>query len=332
MPSSHPIRPVAIIGTGSYLPEKILNNRDLETLVNTSDEWITSRTGIKERRIARPDEPTSEMAAAAARRALENARVSASEIDLIIVATMTPDSACPSVGCHLQRILEAERAVCFDLSAACSGFLYGIETARALIGLGSYQKALVVAADKISDLINWEDRNTCVLFGDGAGAAVLSASETDAQIISISLGSNGSLGQSLYVPGGGSCSPLTRENIDQKINTLHMNGRETFKKAITHMADSAEQALALAGLKASDIKCVIPHQANIRIIEGVAERMELPLSSFFINLDRYGNTSAAATAIALDEAHREGRFRSGDHILLATFGAGFTYGASVVRW
>lgn len=326
------VRHVAVVGTGSYVPERVLTNRDLEALVSTSDEWITSRTGIKERRIARPDEPTSEMAAAAAERALQNAGVSAAEIDLIIVATMTPDSACPSVGCHLQRILNAERAVCFDLSAACSGFLYAIETARAMIALGTYQKALIVAADKISDLINWEDRNTCVLFGDGAGAAVLAVSDTESRIISSALGSNGLLGQSLYVPGGGSACPLNAGNIDSKINTLHMNGRETFKKAITHMADTAEQALTQAGLSAGDITCVIPHQANIRIIEGVAERIGVPMEKFFINLDRYGNTSAAATAIALDEAHCEGRFQTGDYILLATFGAGFTYGAAVVRW
>lgn len=326
------VRHVAVVGTGSYVPEKVLTNRDLETLVSTSDEWITSRTGIKERRIARPDEPTSEMAAAAAERALQNAGVSAAEIDLIIVATMTPDSACPSVGCHLQRILKAERAVCFDLSAACSGFLYAIETARAMIGIGVYNKALIVAADKISDLINWDDRNTCVLFGDGAGAAVLAVSDTESRIISSALGSNGLLGQSLYVPGGGSANPLNAGNIDSKINTLHMNGRETFKKAITHMADTAEQALAKAGLTPDDITCVIPHQANIRIIEGVAERIGVPMEKFFINLDRYGNTSAAATAIALDEAHRASRFKTGDYILLATFGAGFTYGAAVVRW
>lgn len=330
--SRQPSRTVSIIGTGSYVPERILTNAELEKTVETTDEWITSRTGIKERRIAAPDEPTSAMAANAARNAMEQAGVTAEEIDLIIVATVTPDTFFPSTACHVQRILGAKNAACFDVSAACSGFLYGIEIAQQFIGAHTYNTVLVIGADKLSSIVNWEDRNTCVLFGDGAGAAILRNRADSHGVITSYMGSDGNYGDILHMPGGGCAVPITKDNIDQKLNTLHMNGRETFKQAVTSMLTAANKALEQSGLAVEDLTCIIPHQANIRIIEALADRLDVPLSNFHINLDKYGNTSAAAVAIALDEANRTGRFKVGDYILMVVFGGGLTYASSVVQW
>lgn len=330
--SRQPSRTVSIIGTGSYVPERILTNAELEKTVETTDEWITSRTGIKERRIAAPDEPTSVMAANAARNAMEQAGVTAEEIDLIIVATVTPDTFFPSTACHVQRILGAKKAACFDVSAACSGFLYGIEIAQQFIGAHTYNTVLVIGADKLSSIVNWEDRNTCVLFGDGAGAAILRNRADSHGVITSYMGSDGNYGDILHMPGGGCAIPITKENVDQKLNTLHMNGRETFKQAVTSMLTAANKALEQSGLTVEDLTCIIPHQANIRIIEALADRLDVPLSNFHINLDKYGNTSAAAVAIALDEANRTGRFKVGDYILMVVFGGGLTYASSVVQW
>ena len=330
--SRQPSRTVSIIGTGSYVPERILTNAELEKTVETTDEWITSRTGIKERRIAAPDEPTSAMAANAARNAMEQAGVTAEEIDLIIVATVTPDTFFPSTACHVQRILGAKNAACFDVSAACSGFLYGIEIAQQFIGAHTYYTVLVIGADKLSSIVNWEDRNTCVLFGDGAGAAILRNRADSHGVITSYMGSDGNYGDILHMPGGGCAVPITKDNIDQKLNTLHMNGRETFKQAVTSMLTAANKALEQSGLAVEDLTCIIPHQANIRIIEALADRLDVPLSNFHINLDKYGNTSAAAVAIALDEANRTGRFKVGDYILMVVFGGGLTYASSVVQW
>lgn len=330
--SRQPSRTVSIIGTGSYVPERILTNAELEKTVETTDEWITSRTGIKERRIAAPDEPTSVMAANAARNAMEQAGVTAEEIDLIIVATVTPDTFFPSTACHVQRILGAKNAACFDVSAACSGFLYGIEIAQQFIGAHTYNTVLVIGADKLSSIVNWQDRNTCVLFGDGAGAAVLRNRGDSHGVITSYMGSDGNYGDILHMPGGGCAVPITKENVDQKLNTLHMNGRETFKQAVTSMLTAANKALEQSGLAVEDLTCIIPHQANIRIIEALADRLDVPLSNFHINLDKYGNTSAAAVAIALDEANRTGRFKVGDYILMVVFGGGLTYASSVVQW
>lgn len=327
-----PSRTVSIIGTGSYVPERILTNAELEKAVETSDEWITSRTGIKERRIAAPGEHTSHMATKAAERALEQAGITAAEIDLIIVATVTPDTVFPSTACHVQRMLQADNAACFDISAACSGFLYGVEVAQQFIGNHTYNTVLVIGADKLSSIVNWQDRNTCVLFGDGAGAAVLRYRAGSHGVITTFMGSDGNYGDILHMPGGGCAVPVTKENIDQRLNTLHMNGRETFKQAVTSMLAATNKALDLAGLTVGDIKCVIPHQANLRIIEALAERLDVPLTNFHVNLDRYGNTSAAAVAIALDEANRSGRFEVGDYILMVVFGGGLTYASSVVQW
>lgn len=327
-----PTRTVSIIGTGSYVPERILTNADLEKIVETNDEWITSRTGIKERRIAADGEHTSHMATKAAQNAMEQAGIDASEIDLIIVATVTPDTFFPSTACHVQRMLGASKAACFDISAACSGFLYGIEVAQQFISNHTYNTILVVGADKLSSIVNWTDRNTAVLFGDGAGAAILRYRAGSHGVITTFMGSDGNQGEILHMPGGGCALPVTKENIDQRLNTLHMSGRETFKQAVVSMLAAANKALEQSGLTVNDLTCIIPHQANLRIIEALAERLGLPLSKFQINLDRYGNTSAGAVAIALDEANRTGRFEVGDYILMVVFGGGLTYASSVVQW
>ncbi|PTX95975.1 3-oxoacyl-ACP synthase [Spartobacteria bacterium LR76] len=327
-----PSRAVSIVGTGSYVPEKVLTNAELEKMVDTTDEWIVSRTGIKERRIAAEGEFTSHMAANAARRAMEQAGVTAEEIQLIVVATVTPDTFFPSTACHVQRQLGAKNAACFDISAACSGFLYGIEVAQQFISNHTYETILVIGADRLSSIVNWKDRNTCVLFGDGAGAAILRYRAGSHGVINTFMGSDGNYGDILHMPGGGCAMPITAENVDQRLNTLHMNGRETFKQAVISMMAAANTALDRAGLKVEDLTCVIPHQANLRIIEALADRMDLPLDRFHMNLDKYGNTSAAAVAIALDEANRIGRFKVGDYILMVVFGGGLTYASSVVQW
>ncbi|MGC1479691.1 MAG: beta-ketoacyl-ACP synthase III, partial [Chthoniobacterales bacterium] len=327
-----PNRTVSIIGTGSYVPERILTNADLEKMVDTNDEWVTSRTGIKERRIAADGEHTSHMAAEAARRAMDQAGIDATEIDLILVATVTPDTFFPSTACHVQRLLGAKEAACFDVSAACSGFLYGVEIAQQFIANHTYETILVIGADKLSSIINWEDRNTCVLFGDGAGAAILRYRAGSHGVITTYMGSDGNYGNILHMPGGGCSIPVTRENVDERLNTLHMNGRETFKQAVLSMSHSARMALDAADLTTDDLTCIIPHQANMRIIEALSDRMEIPIENFMVNLDRYGNTSAAAVAIALDEANRSGRFEIGDYILLVVFGGGLTFASSVIQW
>lgn len=329
---SQPKRTVSIIGTGSYLPEKILTNAELEKSVETSDEWITSRTGIRERRIAAEGETTSDLASKAALAAMENAGITAEEIDLIIVATITPDMFFPSTACFVQTKIGAKKAACFDVSAACAGFLYALEIAQQFITSHTYDTILVVGAEKLSSIVDWTDRNTCVLFGDGAGAAVLRHRGGTHGVISTYMASDGGLSDILYIPGGGSRFPITKDNADQRLNCIKMNGKETYKHAVISMLDAANRALAEANLKASDLACIIPHQANLRIIEAIADRMKVPMERFMINLDRYGNTSAGAVAIALDEANRTGRMKEGDYILLVVFGGGLTWASSVIQW
>ncbi|MEX1117493.1 MAG: beta-ketoacyl-ACP synthase III [Terrimicrobiaceae bacterium] len=327
-----PNRAVSIVGTGSYVPERVLTNAELEKSVDTTEEWIVTRTGIRERRIAADDEFTSHMGAKAGRRALDQSGITAAEVDLIIVATVTPDTFFPSTACHIQRLLGATAAACFDVSAACSGFLYGIEIAQQFISNHTYNTVLVIGADKLSSIVNWEDRNTCVLFGDGAGAAVLRFRADSHGVITTYMGSDGNYGDILHMPGGGCAIPVTAENLPLKLNTLQMNGRETFKQAVISMQTAAKKALEQSGLTVDDLTCIIPHQANLRIIEALADRLHVPLEKFHTNLDRYGNTSAAAVAIALDEANRTGRFEVGDYILMVVFGGGLTYASSVVQW
>lgn len=309
-----------------------MTNAELEKMVDTNDEWIRTRTGIQERRIAGPSETTSDMAAAAARAALENAGIDAQEISMIICATVTPDMFFPNTACFVQAKIGATQAVCFDVSAACSGFLYAMEIARQFIASDPSKTILVIGADKLSTIVNWEDRNTCVLFGDGAGAAILRHRQGSRGIITTSMGSDGKLNNILYTPGGGSAAPTTLENVSHKLATIHMNGRETYKQAVKSMVESSLQALKQADLTIDQITCIIPHQANLRIIEAIATRLNISLNHFHLNLDRYGNTSAAAVAIALDEAARTKNFQRGDLILLVVFGGGLTWAASVVEW
>lgn len=325
-------RTVSIIGTGSYVPERVLTNAELEKMVDTSDEWITSRTGIKERRIAAENEATSDIAAKAALAAIENAGIAPEEIDLILVATISPDMLFPATSCFVQHKIGAKRAACFDLSAACAGFLYAVEIAQQFITSHTFDTILVIGAEKLSTLVDWTDRNTCVLFGDGAGAAILRNKKDSHGVIATYMGSDGAFTDILAIPGGGSRCPMTINNIDQKLNTIKMVGKEVYKQAVNAMWTAAMQALKQSGLAIEDIACIIPHQANIRIIEAIADRMKLPMDRFFVNVNRYGNTSAAAIAIALDEAHRMGKFKPGDYILLVAFGSGLTWASTVVHW
>ncbi|MFT5468351.1 MAG: 3-oxoacyl-[acyl-carrier-protein] synthase-3 [Verrucomicrobiales bacterium] len=329
---------MSIVGTGSYVPSKILTNHELTQKVDTSDEWIVSRTGIKERRIAAAGEATSDLAYRAAQRALEDAGVEAEDLDMIIVATISPDSFFPATACYVQSKLGAKKATAFDISAACSGFLFAMQISRNFINAGSAEKVLIIGAEKLSALTNWEDRNTCVLFGDGAGAAVLVKDDGDgseskgARVLSTVMGSDGDQTDILVVPGGGAREPVTPENIELGRNKIHMLGREVYKHAVTAMKNASIEALAAAGLKPDAVSIVIPHQANLRIIEAIVDRLGLGLEKTFINLDKYGNTSAAAIAIALDEANKTKAIKKGDIVLLVAFGAGLTWAASVVEW
>ncbi|MDF2564056.1 MAG: fabH 3 [Massilibacillus sp.] len=323
---------VGIIGTGYYVPEKVLTNFDLEKMVETNNEWIVDRTGISERRIADENVPTSEIAIHAAENALKNADVSPEEIDLIIFATLTPDTVIPSAACIIQNKLKAVNAAAFDLSAACSGFVYGISVGSQFIKSGMYKKVLVVAAETLSKLINWEDRNTCILFGDGAGAAVLSQVDDGYGILGIELGADGSGGDFLNVPASGSLHPATTKTIEDKLHYIHMNGSEVFKFAIKIMGEAALKSLNVAGLKPNDIDCLIPHQANIRIIKSAAKRLNLPMDKVVVNVDKYGNTSAASIPIALSEAVESGRVKKGDVVVLVGFGAGLTWASCVMKW
>ncbi len=325
-------RTVSIVGTGSYVPERILTNEELSESVDTTDEWITTRTGIKTRRIAAKDEYTSDMAARAALSAMEQANVAAEDIDLILVATASPDMIFPATACFVQTKIGAKNAACFDVSAACAGFLCALEIAQQFITSHTYDTALVIGAEKLSSITKWTDRNTCVLFGDGAGAAILQHRGSAHGIISTHIGSDGNYADILWMPGGGCKTPITAENAHQWLQTIHMSGKDVYKQAVISMIDASKKALEKAGLTIDDIACFIPHQANVRIIEAIAERLKLPMDRFFINVDRYGNTSAAAVAIALDEANRSGRLKPGDYILMVVFGGGLTWASTVIEW
>ncbi len=325
-------RYAAIIGWGMAVPDRILTNADLEQMVDTSDEWIRARTGIAERRIVSPGEATSDLATRAGQAALERAKVAPDEVDLVILATCTPDRLFPATACTVQTNLGIPHAGAFDLAAACSGFLYGLSVASAMIQSGTHQTVLLVAADLFSHILNWQDRNTCILFGDGAGAVVLRASEEPVGVLTSVLGSWGK-GESLMMrEAGGTKLPLTAQLIDEHRNCFVMQGREVFKHAVRGMCDSAEQAIANAGLTKDDIHMVVPHQANVRIIESIAKRLDLPMERVFVNIERYGNTSAASVPIALFEAAEQGKISPGDYLLLTAFGGGLSWASLVVRW
>lgn len=301
-------------------------------MVDTTDDWIVTRTGMKERRLAGDDEATSDMAAAAARRALTDAGVLATEVDLLIVATITPDLPFPNTGCLVQSQIGATNAACMSLEAACSGFVYALEVGRQFIATGSAQIVLVIGAEKMSSILDWKDRSTCVLFGDGAGAAVLQATDAPRGILTSVLGSDGTLSDLLRVPAGGSRQPTSEETVKNRLHFLKMNGREVYKHAVKNMTRAARTALARSGLEAREIRWVIPHQANRRIITAIADRMDVPMDRFIVNVEKYGNTSGASVGIALDEAARDQRLQKGDLVLLLVFGGGFTWGAMILEW
>ena len=325
-------RPCSVTGVGSYVPSRVMTNADLEKLVETSDEWIFTRTGIRERRIAAQDEFTSDMAALAAHKAMLMAGVTADQIDLIIVATITPDMPFPNTACLVQRKLGARKCAAFDVEAACSGFIYALEIGQQFITTRAYNTVLVIGAEKLSSIVDWTDRNTCVLFGDGAGAAILQSREGSHGLLTTVMGADGSNADLLYMPGGGSRCPATADSVAGRQHFLRMTGKETFKNAVQAMYGAAKEALKQCELDITQIKCVIPHQANRRIIDAVADRLGATPEQLFVNLDRYGNTSAASVAIALDEAVATGRVQRGDLVLLVAFGAGLTWGAAVIEW
>jgi 3-oxoacyl-[acyl-carrier-protein] synthase-3 len=325
-------RTCSITGVGSYVPEKILTNADLEKMVETSDEWITSRTGIKERRIAAADEFTSDMAAKAAQRAMKMAGVTAEQIDLIIVATISPDMPFPSTACLVQQKIGAKRSAAFDLEAACSGFIYGLEVGQQFILSRTYETVLVVGAEKLSAITDWTNRNTCVLFGDGAGAAILQHRENSHGLLTTVMGADGSKADLLSMPGGGSACPASQQTVADRLHFLRMDGKETFKNAVQAMVSASNEAMRRCDIDITKIKCVIPHQANQRIVDAVGERLKAAPEQIFVNLHKYGNTSAASVAIALDEAVAAGKVSRGDLILLIVFGAGLTWGAAVIEW
>lgn len=323
---------MGIIGTGSFAPPRVLTNEELAETVDTSDEWITTRTGIKSRRIADADTATSDLATEAGRRALADAGVAPEEIDMIILATATPDMLFPATACLVQDSLGLTNACAFDVSAACSGFVYSLSIANALIGTGAHRKILVIGAETLTKITDWTDRNTCVLFGDGAGAAVLAEVPEGRGILSVLLGSDGSLSHWLNMPGGGSRLPISQEVLDGRLHYIKMAGNSVFKYAVKAMGSAALAALDRAGVSGEDLDILVPHQANLRIIEAVADRIGVPMSKVFINIDRYGNTSAASVPIALDEARRSGRLKEGNLVEIVVFGGGFTWGSAVLRW
>ena len=322
---------VGILGIGAYVPEKILTNADLEKMVDTNDEWITTRTGIKERHIAAEGEATSDLAAAAARKAISDAGISKDDISLIIVATATADYQFPSTACLVQDKLGIKKAVGFDISAACSGFIYGMEIARQFILSGKYEKALVIGAEKLSSVTDYTDRNICVLLGDGAGACVLGESDNNAYIMNSYMQIDGSCANLLKKPAGGSAMPASHKTVEERLHYMKMEGREVFKRAVQVMSDSSLGVLDQCGLTSDDIDWFIPHQANIRIIKAIARKLNISMDRVYTNVDRFGNMSAASIPVALDEAIKNGTMKKGQLILLVAFGSGFTWGSMILQ-
>jgi 3-oxoacyl-[acyl-carrier-protein] synthase III len=322
---------VQFLGTGAGLPEKILTNADLEKIVDTTDQWITERTGIKQRRMAAPDQATSDLSVQAARRALESAGLTPQDVDLIVVATCTPDHLFPSTACLVQKALGIKNAAAFDVSAACSGFLYGLATVAGLLETGAAKTAILIGADTLTRFTNWKDRGTCVLFGDGAGALVLRKTDGPGNLLSTFIGSDGAPSDILQIPGGGSRYPQGSNGTEHPAHIL-MEGKEVFKHAVTRMIEAAETALSKCGKTADDLALIIPHQANLRIIDAIAKRLDMKEDKVFRNVHKYGNMSSATTIIALDEAVRDGLVKRGDLVELIAFGAGLTWGAAVIRW
>ncbi|MBK6880114.1 MAG: ketoacyl-ACP synthase III [Elusimicrobia bacterium] len=323
---------VRFLSTGAGLPDRVLTNADLAKMVDTTDEWITDRTGIKERRIAGDDEATSDLSARAARQALERAGVAPTDVDLVVVATCTPDHLFPSTACLVQKALGLTKAMAFDVSAACSGFVYGLAVVKGMLETGQARTALLIGADTLSRFTDWTDRGTCVLFGDGAGALLMQATDGPGDLLSVFTGSEGAAGDVLCIPGGGSRHPAGAGAVPKHPAHIKMDGREVFKHAVARMIEAATAALAKAGKTPADLRLLIPHQANLRIIDAIAKRIAIPNDRVFRNVQKYGNMSAATTVIALDEAVQAGQVRRGDLVELIAFGAGLTWGAAVLRW
>jgi 3-oxoacyl-[acyl-carrier-protein] synthase-3 len=321
-----------IVGTGAALPERVVTNADLETIVDTSDEWITSRTGIRERRIARSDEYLSQYASPAAAMALERAEITAAEVDLILCATVTPDMITPATACFIQQDLGAVNAAGFDLSAGCSGFLYALATGQTFIEAGKARTVLVIGGEILSRFINWEDRSTCVIFADGAGAMVLRAGSGERGILASRMHSDGAMADFITIAGGGSRYPSTPERLQEKVNTIKMKGNETFKVAVRSIEEVSREVLDEAGLSPDEVDLFVPHQANQRIIDAVGQRLGIPGDRCYVNIERTGNTSAASIPIALHEVVEGGGLKQDNHVLMAAFGAGLTWAGSVVRW
>ncbi len=331
MPKNTELLPVSILGTGSFLPDKVLTNADLEKMVDTTDEWITTRTGIKERRILdNPELASSDLGAEAAKRALAMAGCTGADVDLIICSTITPDYMYPATACLIQQKIGAGHCPGFDVEIACSGFVYGLTIGAQFVATGAYKRVLVVGVEVNSRITNWQDRNTCVIFGDGAAAVLLGPGAEGGEVLSSYLGSDGSGRDFIIQPAGGSRTPTTHETVDKKLHLIHVEGRETFKFAVKVMGEAAMEALKRADLENADL--FIPHQANIRIIEASAKRINLPMEKVVVNIDKYGNTVAASVGIALDEALRQGRIHKGNTTLLVAFGAGLSWGSSCIRW
>lgn len=321
-----------IIGTGSYLPEKVLTNADLEKMVDTNDEWIVSRTGMKERRIAGAEEYASDMGANAAKKALDKAGVAPEDVTLVLVATLTPDYTFPSTACVIQSKLGLKNAAGMDLQAACSGYIYCLSVAKAFIESGLHKNILIIASEKLSSIVNYEDRSTCVLFGDGASACVVSSEGKGLVINNPVLGCDGDLGEIVIMPGGGCRNPASEKSVQEKLHTIHMEGREVYKHAVRRMSASCKECIELAGLAEDQISWLVPHQANIRIIEAIGKRFNVPSERVFVTVDKYGNTSASSVGIALDELLKEKPIRSGENILLTAFGSGLTWGSTVLTY
>ncbi len=322
----------SILGTGSYVPAKVLSNEELAKTVDTTDEWIRSRTGIAQRHIAAADEQTSDMGFKAAERALAKAGIQAGELGAVICATLSPDFPWPATACLIQRKLGADQALAFDVSAACSGLVYAAAVAEGLIAAGTCKYVLVVGAEKLSAILDWTDRNTCVLFGDGAGAMVLGPANGKAVLRSMTLGADGTQVEKLYQPGGGTVCPASVDSVSRKLHFLKMEGKEVFRFAVKIMGEASASAVAQAGWKPEEVSLFVPHQANIRIIESAAKYMGLSMDQVFVNVDRYGNTSAASVGLALDEAVASGRVKAGDKLVLVAFGAGLTWAATAIEW
>lgn len=330
--SASPAKSIKIVGTGRCLPERVLTNADLEKMVETTDEWISERTGIKERRIADADTATSDLAAGAVARACRQAGIPPAELDAIIVATSTPDTVYPATACWVQARLGIAGNAAFDVSAGCSGFLFALELASNLVVSGTARRVAAVGAEVMSKVVNWDDRATCVLFGDGAGAAVCVEGDGRSGVLASTWGCDGSLAPLLYQPAGGTRLPTSLETLERRQHTVHMEGKKVFKHAVRAMSDSASRAMALAGVTMDDVRLLIPHQANTRIMDATRAWLNVPTDKVFSVIQKYGNMSAATIPVALDEAREEGRIRDGDIVVMTAFGTGFTWGASVIRW